>query len=84
MSSKPDATFHEARASSASRSPSRSTRPSPSSCGCRIDLYETRTEASVTTCALIAIRRSFLSRKAVRNAYLGYATQQFRRAGEPR
>lgn len=37
------------------------------------DLYEVRTELGEE---LIAIRRSFLSVKAVRNAYLGYATQQ--------
>ena len=40
------------------------------------DLIETRAELGD---ALIAIRRRFLSRKAVRNAYLGYATQQFKR-----
>jgi uncharacterized protein len=40
------------------------------------DLYETRTALGL---ALIAIRSSFLSRAHVRNAYLGYATQQFRR-----
>jgi predicted nucleotidyltransferase len=28
---------------------------------------------------LIAVRRAFLSERAVRNAYLGYATQQFRK-----
>jgi hypothetical protein len=28
---------------------------------------------------LMAVRRSFLSERAVRNAYLGYATQQFRK-----
>lgn len=44
------------------------------------DLYETRTGLGD---ALIAIRSSFLSRRAVRNAYLGYATQQFPPAGEP-
>ena len=32
--------------------------------------------------ALIDIRNAFLSAKAVRNAYLGYATQQFRRLSE--
>lgn len=40
------------------------------------DLYETRTPLGEE---LIAIRRSFLSARAVRNAYLGYATQQFRK-----
>ena len=32
--------------------------------------------------ALIAIREKFLSAKAVRNAYLGYATQQFRKLND--
>ncbi|MER7705269.1 nucleotidyltransferase domain-containing protein [Kitasatospora sp. NPDC097605] len=40
------------------------------------DLYEVRTPLGEE---LIAIRRSFLSARAVRNAYLGYATQQFRK-----
>ena len=40
------------------------------------DLYETRTPLGD---ALVRLRHNFLSRKAVRNAYLGYATQQFRR-----
>jgi uncharacterized protein len=40
------------------------------------DLYEIRTALGS---ALIAIRSSFLSRTHVRNAYLGYATQQLRR-----
>lgn len=40
------------------------------------DLYEVRTELGDD---LIAIRRSFLSAKRVRDAYLGYATQQFRK-----
>lgn len=39
-------------------------------------LYETRTELGDD---LIAIRVSLLSAPLVRNAYLGYATQQFRR-----
>lgn len=37
------------------------------------DLYEVRTELGEQ---LIFIREAFLSRKAVRNSYLGYATQQ--------
>lgn len=41
-----------------------------------LDDYEVRTELGDE---LISIRRSFLSATAVRNAYLGYATQQFRR-----
>lgn len=40
------------------------------------DLYETRTPLGN---ALIGIRQSLLSAPLVRNAYLGYATQQFRR-----
>ncbi|WP_441250932.1 nucleotidyltransferase domain-containing protein [Kitasatospora sp. McL0602] len=40
------------------------------------DLYETRTELGDE---LIGIRRSFLSARATRNSYLGYATQQFRK-----
>ncbi|WP_326847194.1 nucleotidyltransferase domain-containing protein [Streptomyces kaniharaensis] len=40
------------------------------------DLYETRTPLGAE---LIAIRTSFLSAPAVRNSYLGYADQQFRK-----
>ncbi|KJK55069.1 nucleotidyltransferase domain-containing protein [Saccharothrix sp. ST-888] len=40
------------------------------------ELYEVRTPLGEE---LIGIRRSFLSERAVRNAYLGYATQQFRK-----
>ncbi|GAA1388469.1 hypothetical protein GCM10009639_15010 [Kitasatospora putterlickiae] len=40
------------------------------------ECYEVRTPLGEE---LIAIRRSFLSVRAVRNAYLGYATQQFRK-----
>jgi hypothetical protein len=40
------------------------------------DLYETRTDLGDQ---LITIRSAFLSAKRVRDAYLGYATQQFRR-----
>ncbi|PWU50308.1 nucleotidyltransferase [Micromonospora globispora] len=40
------------------------------------DCYETRTEFGDR---LIAIRSAFLSAPRVRDAYLGYATQQFRR-----
>jgi hypothetical protein len=40
------------------------------------DLYETRTEPGY---ALIAIRQRFLSRDAVRNSYLTYATKQLAR-----
>ncbi|WP_406200699.1 nucleotidyltransferase domain-containing protein [Kitasatospora sp. NBC_01560] len=46
------------------------------------ELYETRSPLGEE---LIAIRASFLSAKAVRNSYLGYADQQFRklRARDP-
>ncbi|GAA2139325.1 hypothetical protein GCM10009760_21440 [Kitasatospora kazusensis] len=40
------------------------------------DLYEIRTPLGEE---LIGIRHSFLSARAVRNSYLGYATQQFRK-----
>ncbi|GAB3850930.1 DNA polymerase beta superfamily protein [Dactylosporangium cerinum] len=40
------------------------------------DLYETRTPLGDE---LIAIRSAFLSAKRIRDAYLGYATQQFRK-----
>ncbi|MFJ1707110.1 DNA polymerase beta superfamily protein [Kitasatospora sp. NPDC088346] len=42
------------------------------------DLYEVRTDLGEE---LIALRRTFLSAKAVRNSYLGYAAQQFRKLG---
>lgn len=41
-----------------------------------LDEYEVRTHAGDM---LVEIRDRFLSRRAVRNAYLGYATQQFKR-----
>ena len=74
VSSKPDATFHEAGKYAAL-----ALKVNPTITELMWlpdDLYETRTGPGS---ALIAIRRSFLSQKAVRNAYLGYATQQFRR-----
>jgi uncharacterized protein len=40
------------------------------------DLYEVRTRLGAD---LIAARSAFLSARGVRNAYLGYATQQFRK-----
>ncbi len=74
VSSKPDATFHEAGKYAAL---ALKVNPTITELMWLPDeLYETRTGLGS---ALIAIRRSFLSRKAVRNAYLGYATQQFRR-----
>jgi hypothetical protein len=42
------------------------------------DLYEVRTQLGDE---LIGLREAFLSRKRIRNAYLGYATQQFRKLG---
>ena len=74
VSSKPDATFHEAGKFAAL-----ALKVNPTITELMWlpdDLYETRTGLGS---ALIAIRSSFLSQKAVRNAYLGYATQQFRR-----
>jgi len=74
VSSKPDATFHEAGKFAAL-----ALKVNPTITELMWlpdDLYEARTGLGS---ALIAIRRSFLSQKAVRNAYLGYATQQFRR-----
>ena len=74
VSSKPDATYHEAGKFAAL---ALKVNPTITELMWLPDeLYETRTGQGS---ALIAIRRSFLSRKAVRNAYLGYATQQFRR-----
>jgi predicted nucleotidyltransferase len=74
VSSKPDATFHEAR----------------KYCGLALggnptvselmwlpdSLYETRHPLGIE---LIGIRHAFLSAKRTRDAYLGYATQQFKR-----
>jgi hypothetical protein len=74
VSSKPDATWHEAGKYAAL-----ALRVNPTITELMWlpdDLYETRTALGS---ALIAIRSSFLSRTHVRNAYLGYATQQFRR-----
>jgi uncharacterized protein len=74
VSSKPDATFHEA-----GKFASLALKVNPTITELMWlpdDLYEARTGLGS---ALIAIRSSFLSQKAVRNAYLGYATQQFRR-----
>ena len=74
VSSKPDATFHEA-----GKYATLALKVNPTITELMWlpgDLYEMRTGLGD---ALIAIRSRFLSRKAVRNAYLGYATQQFRR-----
>lgn len=74
VSSKPDATWHEAGKYAAL-----ALKVNPTITELMWlprDLYETRTELGD---ALIGIRSAFLSRKAVRNSYLGYATQQFKR-----
>lgn len=74
VSSKPDATFHEAGKYAAL-----ALKVNPTITELMWlpgELYETRADLGN---ALITIRRSFLSQKAVRNAYLGYATQQFKR-----
>ena len=74
VSSKPDATYHEAGKFAAL---ALKVNPTITELMWLPDkLYETR---AALGSALIAIRSSFLSRKAVRNAYLGYATQQFKR-----
>jgi hypothetical protein len=74
VSSKPDATFHEA-----GKYASLALKMNPTITELMWlpdDLYEVRGELGG---ALIGIRGAFLSRAATRNAYLGYATQQFRR-----
>ena len=74
VSSNPDATFHEA-----GKFASLALNVNPTITELMWlpdDLYEVRTELGDN---LRAIRRRFLSRSRVRNAYLGYATQQFRR-----
>lgn len=72
VSSKPDATFHEAGKLAALLLKGNPTVTEI----CWLDDYETMTPEGE---ALIGIRSSFLSARAVRDAYLGYATQQFRR-----
>jgi len=74
VSIKPDATFHEA-----GKFASLALKVNPTITELMWlpdDLYEVRDELGDN---LIAVRRRFLSRAAVRNAYLGYATQQFRK-----
>lgn len=74
VSSKPDATYHEARKYCTLALGGNPTVAElmwlPD------DLYEVRTRLGEE---LIDIRSAFLSSKRVRDAYLGYATQQFRR-----
>lgn len=74
VSSKPDATWHEA-----GKFASLALKVNPTITELLWlpdDLYEVRTGLGDD---LRLLRHCFLSRKAVRNAYLGYATQQFRR-----
>ena len=72
VSTKPDATFHEA-----GKLASLLLKGNPTVTELLwLDQYETVTPEGE---ALIAIRSSFLSRTAVRNAYLGYASGQFKR-----
>ncbi|MBO3742661.1 nucleotidyltransferase domain-containing protein [Actinoplanes flavus] len=74
VSSKPDATFHEAR-----RYANLALGGNPTVSELMWlpeDLYETRHPLGDD---LIGIRTAFLSAKRVRDSYLGYATQQFKR-----
>jgi len=74
VSSKPDVTFHEARKYC---SLALSGNPTVTELmWLPAGLYETVTPLGEE---LIGIRSSFLSAKRIRDAYLGYATQQFRR-----
>ena len=74
VSSKPDATFHEV--GKAARLMLSGNPTVTELLWLPDDLYETRTPLGGEA---IAIRASFLSAKRVRDAYLGYATQQFRK-----
>jgi len=72
VSAKPDATYHEA-----GKLASLLLKGNPTVTEiCWLNEYEVKTPEGE---ALIAIRRSFLSAPAIRNAYLGYATQQMSR-----
>lgn len=72
VSTKPDATYHEAGKLAALL-----LKCNPTVAELLwLDAYEVRTAEGE---ALIGIRGAFLSATAVRNAYLGYATQQFQR-----
>jgi predicted nucleotidyltransferase len=70
VSTKPDATYHEAGKLAALLLKGNPTVTEI----CWLDAYEVITPEGE---ALTAIRSSFLSAKAIRNAYLGYAAQQF-------
>ena len=72
VSSKPDATFHEAGKLAALMLKCNPTVTELA----WLNSYEVITPEGE---ALIAIRKTFLSASAVRNAYLGYATSQFRK-----
>ena len=71
---KPDATFHEA--AKAARLILAGNPTASELLWLPDDLYETRTALGEE---MIALRSSFLSAKKVHDAYLGYATQQFRK-----
>jgi uncharacterized protein len=72
VSTKPDAVYHEA-----GKLASLLLKGNPTVTEiCWLNAYEVMTPEGE---ALIAIRTSFLSARAVRDAYLGYATQQFGR-----
>lgn len=83
VTTKPDATFHEA--GKAARLMLAGNPTATELLWLPDDLYETRTALGEEA---IALRGAFLSAKRVRDAYLGYAAQQFRkliaRADEPR
>lgn len=72
VSSSPDVTYHEARKYCAL---ALGGNPTVSEL-LWLGSYETATPLGV---ALVGLRRSFLSAKRTRDAYLGYATQQFHR-----
>ena len=74
VTSKPDATFHEA--AKAARLILAGNPTASELLWLPEDLYETRTPLGEEA---IAIRASFLSAKRTRDAYLGYATQQFKK-----
>lgn len=73
-SSKPDTTFHEARKYAQLALGGNPTASELMWLPC--DLYEVRNPLGDD---LINMRQAFLSAKRVRDAYLGYATQQFKR-----
>lgn len=83
VTAKPDATFHEA--GKAARLMLAGNPTATELLWLPDDLYETRTALGEE---MIELRGAFLSAKRVRDAYLGYATQQFRkliaRGNEPR